>query len=75
MRNINLTNFTGLLLGFQVASHGQAIERKKNILVVKLIASENRKSESSNSNVWDELKFESNKFITSGMDKGNRKKT
>ena len=34
------------------------MERKKKILVVKLIASENRKSESSNSSVWDELKFE-----------------
>ena len=50
------------------------MERKKDILVVKLIASENRKSESSNSSVWDELKFESNKFITSGMDKRNRKR-
>ena len=49
------------------------MERKKKILVVKLIASENRESESSNSSVWDELKFESNKFITSGMDKANRR--
>ena len=47
------------------------MERKKDILVVKLIASKNRKSESSNSSIWDELKFESNKFITSGMDKRN----
>ena len=31
--------------------------------------------ESSISNVWDELKFESIKFITSGMDKKNRKRT
>ena len=38
------------------------------------IASKNRKSESSNSSIWEELKFESNKFIISGMDKGNRKK-
>ena len=51
------------------------MERKKKILVVRLIASENRKSESSNSSLLDELKFESNKFITSGMDKGNRKIT
>ena len=36
-------------------------------------ASKNRKSESSNSSIWNELKFESNKFITSGTDKGNRK--
>ena len=50
------------------------MERKKDILVVKLIASENRKSESSNSSIWDELKFESNKFITSGMHKRNRKR-
>ena len=50
------------------------MERKKDILVVKLIASKNRKSESSNSSIWDELKFESNKFITSGMDKRNRKR-
>ena len=50
------------------------MERKNKILVVKLIASENRKSESSNSSIWDELKFESNKFIMSGMDKGNRKR-
>ena len=49
------------------------MERKKKILVAKLIASKNRKSESSNSSVWDKLKFESNKFIMSGMDKGNRK--
>ena len=49
------------------------MKRKKKILVVKLIASENRRSESSNSSIWDELKFESNKFITSGMGKGNRK--
>ena len=42
------------------------MKRKKKILV----ASEDRKSESSNSSVWDELKFESNKFIT---DKGNGK--
>ena len=49
------------------------MERKKKILVVKLIASENWKSESSNSSIWDELKFESNKFMTSGMDKGNKK--
>ena len=54
-------------------SHGQAMKRKKKVLVVKLIASENRKSELSNSSIWDELKFESNKFIMSGMDKGNRK--
>ena len=52
-------------------SHG----KKEEILVIKLIASENRKSESSNSSIWDKLKFESNKFIMSGMDKGNRKRT
>ena len=34
------------------------MEGKKKILVVKLIAAENRKNESSNSSVWDELKFE-----------------
>ena len=34
------------------------MSRKKKILVVKLIASENRKSESSNSSIWDKLKFE-----------------
>ena len=34
------------------------MERKKKILVVKLIVSKNRKSESSNSSIWDELKFE-----------------
>ena len=49
------------------------MKRKKKILVVKLIASEKRKSESSNSSICDELKFENNKFITSGTDKGNRK--
>ena len=48
-------------------------QRKKKILVVKLIASKNRKSGSSNSSIWDELEFESNKFITSGTDIGNRK--
>ena len=49
-------------------------ERRK-ILVVKLIvelASKNRKSESSNSSIRDELEFESSRFITSGMDKGDR---
>ena len=35
-------------------------------------ASENRKSESSNSSIRDELKFESSRFITPGMDKGDR---
>ena len=50
------------------------MERKKNILVVKLTTSENRKSKSSNSSVWDKLKFEGNRFIMSGMDKGNRKR-
>ena len=49
-------------------------EKKEENPSVKLIASKNRKSESSNSSIWDELKFESNKFITSGMDKGNRKR-
>ena len=47
-----------MLLRFQVASCGQGVERKKNILVVKLIASKNRKSKSSDSSIWDELKFE-----------------
>ena len=35
-------------------------------------ASKNRKSESSNSRVEDKLKFESSRFITSGMDKGDK---
>ena len=50
-------------------------EERRKILVVKLIvesASKNRKSESSNSSVGDELKFESSRFIMSGIDKGNR---
>ena len=47
-------------------------EERRKILVVKFIASENRKSESSNSSIWDKLKFESSKFITSGTDKRNR---
>ena len=50
-------------------------EERRKILVVKLIvesASKNRKSESSNSSVRDELKFESSKFIMSGMDKARR---
>ena len=34
-------------------------------------ASKNRKSESSNSSIRDELKFESSRFIMSGMDKGD----
>ena len=45
------------------------------MLIVKLIvesASKNRKSESSNSSVRDELKFGSSRFITSGTDKGDR---
>ena len=47
-------------------------EERRKILVVKPIvesASVNRKSESSNSSIGDELKFESS--ITSGTDKGN----
>ena len=40
-------------------------------LIVEL-ASENRKSESSNSSIRDDLKFESSRFIMSGMDNGNR---
>ena len=47
-------------------------EERKKILVVKPMvesASKNRKSESSNSSPRDELKFESSRFITSGMDK------
>ena len=47
-------------------------EERRKILVVKFIASKNRKSKSSNSSIWDELKFESRKFITSGLDKRNR---
>ena len=44
-------------------------EERRKILAVKLIvesASGNRKSESSNSSIGDELKFESSRFITSG---------
>ena len=47
-------------------------KEKRKILVVKLIvesASKNRKSESSNSSISHELKFESSRFIMSGMDK------
>ena len=50
-------------------------EERRKIIVVKIIvesASKNRKSESSNSSVRDELKFESSRLITSGMDKGDR---
>ena len=49
-------------------------ERRK-ILAVKFLAesaSENGKSELSNSSIRDELKFESSRFIMSGMDKINR---
>ena len=49
-------------------------ERRK-ILVVKVIAesaSKNRKSKSSNSSIGDELKFESSRFIMSGLDKRKR---
>ena len=35
-------------------------------------ASENGKSESSNSSIGDELKLESSRFITSGIDIGDR---
>ena len=35
-------------------------------------ASKNRKGESSNSSIGDELKFGSSRFIMSGMDKRNR---
>ena len=50
-------------------------EERRKILVVKLIvesASRNRKSESSNSSIEDELKFESSRFITSGTYNENR---
>ena len=50
-------------------------EEGRNMLVVKLIveaASENRKSESSNSSIRDELKFEGSRFIMSGTDKARR---
>ena len=68
-----LTNFIGLPLriskeresNFTQTSH----QDRRKFLVVKVIASEDRKSESSDSSIWDELKFESRKFITSGMDK------
>ena len=53
----------------------QISKERRKILVVKLIvesASKNRKSESSNPSIGDELKFESGRFITSGMDKGDR---
>ena len=52
-------------------------EERRKILVVKFIvesASENKKSETSNSSFWDELKFDSSRFITSGTDKRNRKR-
>ena len=74
-----LTNFTRL--PFRISKIRDRIstqtnhEERRKILVVKLIvesASENRKSKSSNSNVGDELKFQSSRFITSGMDKGDR---
>ena len=35
-------------------------------------ASKNRKSESSNSSIGEELKFEGSRFIASGTDKGDR---
>ena len=50
-------------------------DERRKIPVVKSIvesASKNRKSESSNSSIRDELKFESSRFIMSGMDKGDR---
>ena len=52
----------------------QISKERRKILAVKFIvesASENRRSESSYSSIGDELKFESSRFITSGMDKGN----
>ena len=55
--------------------HVDKNEERRKILLVKFIvesASENRKSESLNSSIGDELKFESSRFITSGMDKENR---
>ena len=50
-------------------------EERRKILVVKFIAesaSKNKKSESSNSSIGDKLKFESSRFIMSGMDKRNK---
>ena len=74
-----LINFTGLPFGTskireRISTQTNHEERRK-ILVVKLIvesASENRKSESSNSSIGDELKFESSRFMTSGTDNGER---
>ena len=72
-----MTNFTGLPLRISKVRERNFIwtscEERRKVLVVTLIASENRKSELSNSSIWDELKFESSKFITSGTDKGNMK--
>ena len=47
-------------------------EERTKILVVKLIvesASKKRKSESSNSRIGDQLKFNSSRFITFGTEK------
>ena len=77
----HLTNFTRLL--FRISkireriSTSTSCQERRKILVVKFIvesASENRKSESSNSSIRDELKFESSRFITSGMDKRKQDK-
>ena len=74
-----LTNFTRLPFGTSKIREGISMqtnhEERRKILVVKFIvksASENREGESSNSSVGDELKFESSRFIMSGMDKGDR---
>ena len=73
---MNPTNFTRTAVkdfkskrkhNFTQTSHK---ERRKSWLSHSLLP-KNRKSESSNSGVWDELKFGSSKFITPGMDKGN----
>ena len=64
---LNLRNINWQILresNFTWTSH----EERRKVLVVKLIASKDKKSKSSNSSIWDELKF-----ITSGMDKRNRK--
>ena len=78
-QSLRLTNFTGLSSGISKTREGISMQtshkERKKILVVKFIvesASKNRKCESSNSSIIDELKFESSRIITSGMDKRNR---
>ena len=77
LEKYQLTNFIGLPLRMSKVREGNftqtSCEERKKVLVVTLIASKNRKSESSNSSIWDKLKFEGSKLSCLGWIKETRR--